>query len=676
MEFTIEDADLHTIKKNLFNYAMQGKWNEVVNIWRQHPRAHKAEIVVSGDTALHVAVSEGKESIVEELVELIRETELDALEMRNEQGNTPLHLAASMGNVPICKCLAGKHPKLVGVRNHENETPLFSAVLHGRKDAFLCLHKICDRTKQYEYSRRADGKTILHCAIFGEFLDLAFQIIYLNEDFVSSVDEEGFTPLHLLAGLIVEKLEKNESYNHFNRASDDKKPRYPDNYGTCMSFWKIIKVPVSMGRGKSDDSMDAENPKEKGHQSRNGAQQHQLLPPNYDIIFEFIKLAYKAMLVFLGLGTRNIEKIKEKKEKHTWSCQIMDELLQRASIYEYDRTGKKPLASQYYRDEEARPENVFLSDAKQNDNTGGMKQNENKKDEKKKTRKLAKMDTPILIAAKNGVKEMVEKILELFPVAIHDRDSERKNAVLLAVENRQPEVFEVLVKRNFMRDTVFSAVDNEGNSALHLAAMLRDTLPWHIPGHALQMQWEIKWYKYVKKSMPHHFFSHFNNHNMTPKEIFTENHALIATVAFSSTASIPGSFNDKKRPNRFLNTLPEFTIFAIASLIALCFSVTSLIMFLAILTSRHQEKDFHKQLPKKLAWGLTALFISIGSMLISFCAAHYLVLKDKLQHVAGPVYAVACLPIAFFAVAQFPLYLDLLRATSRKVPQRSYKVDL
>ena len=88
------------------------------------------------------------------------------------------------------------------------------------------------------------------------------------------------------------------------------------------------------------------------------------------------------MLILFSIclsGTRNIEKIKEKKEKHTWSCQIMDELLQRASIYEYDRTGKKPLASQHCRDEEARPENVFLSDAKQNDNTGGMKQNENKK---------------------------------------------------------------------------------------------------------------------------------------------------------------------------------------------------------------------------------------------------------------------------------------------------------
>ena len=93
------------------------------------------------------------------------------------------------------------------------------------------------------------------------------------------------------------------------------------------------------------------------------------------------------------------------------------------------------------------------------------------------------------------MKEIVEKILEIFPIAIHERDSERKNAVLLAVENRQPEVYEVLLRRNFMRDTVFSAVDNEGNSALHLAAMLRHTLPWHIPGHALQMQWEIKWYK-------------------------------------------------------------------------------------------------------------------------------------------------------------------------------------
>ena len=115
--------------------------------------------------------------------------------------------------------------------------------------------------------------------------------------------------------------------------------------------------------------------------------------------------------------------------------------------------------------------------------------------EKKRTVEFGNMETPILIAAKNGVKEMVDSILEKFPVAIHDRNKEKKNLVLLAVENRQPEVYELLLKKNILKDSVFGVVDNEGNSALHLAAMLGDYQPWHIPGAALQMQWEIKWYK-------------------------------------------------------------------------------------------------------------------------------------------------------------------------------------
>ena len=106
-----------------------------------------------------------------------------------------------------------------------------------------------------------------------------------------------------------------------------------------------------------------------------------------------------------------------------------------------------------------------------------------------------KKNTPILIAAKNGVKEMVEKILEVNPVSINDKNEEKKNVVLLAVENRQPEVYELLVKRKFRKDSVFRAVDNNGNSALHLAAKLSNYQPWHIPGAALQMQWEMKWYK-------------------------------------------------------------------------------------------------------------------------------------------------------------------------------------
>ena len=114
----------------------------------------------------------------------------------------------------------------------------------------------------------------------------------------------------------------------------------------------------------------------------------------------------------------------------------------------------------------------------------------------KKTKpEKAKKESPILIAAKNGITEIVEKILELFPVAIHDMNEHKKNIVLLAVENRQPHVYQLLLRRNVLRESVFRRVDHKGNSALHLSAKLGDHKPWLIPGAALQIQWEIKWHE-------------------------------------------------------------------------------------------------------------------------------------------------------------------------------------
>jgi hypothetical protein len=52
-----------------------------------------------------------------------------------------------------------------------------------------------------------------------------------------------------------------------------------------------------------------------------------------------------------------------------------------------------------------------------------------------------------------------------------------------------------LLKQNIPRVGVFRAVDKDGNGALHLAANLGEYKPWLIPGAALQMQWEIKWYE-------------------------------------------------------------------------------------------------------------------------------------------------------------------------------------
>ncbi|XP_059630068.1 ankyrin repeat-containing protein ITN1-like [Cornus florida] len=315
--------------------------------------------------------------------------------------------------------------------------------------------------------------------------------------------------------------------------------------------------------------------------------------------------------------------------------------------------------------------------------------------EKKQMHDYGKRETPLLIAAKMGIVEMVEKIICTFPVAIQDLDSNKKNVVLLAVENRQAQVYNLLLKCSYLKESVLRQVDDQGNSALHLPSMFGDHQPWHIPGAALQIQWEIKWYKFVKHSMPPQFFVRYNKMGENPSEIFTRTHqklvksgsnwliktsescsvvtALIAAVAFATSATVPGGA-DQDTGVPILGSEPAFVVFSISSLIALCYSVTALVFFLAILTSRCQEKDFHKDLPRKLLLGLTSLFASIASMLVSFCAAHFFLLKDKLKSATFPIYAVTCLPVTFFAFAQLTLYGDLIWAILTKVPQRSYKV--
>ena len=78
--------------------------------------------------------------------------------------------------------------------------------------------------------------------------------------------------------------------------------------------------------------------------------------------------------------------------------------------------------------------------------------------EKEKPTEKVKKESPILIAAKNGITEIVANILELFPVAIHDMNEHKKNIVLLAVENRQPHVYQLLLQKSRMKESVFLRV--------------------------------------------------------------------------------------------------------------------------------------------------------------------------------------------------------------------------
>lgn len=150
---------------------------------------------------------------------------------------------------------------------------------------------------------------------------------------------------------------------------------------------------------------------------------------------------------------------------------------------------------------------MLLSVKKENEKEEKEKEEEKKK---KSLEKEHKTQTAIIVAAKNGILEVVDKILYKYPMAIHDVDQNNmKNILLLAVENRHVEVFKLLSKmEDIPKNFIFQKVDNDRNSALHFSARVNkeNPKPWPIPGAALQMQWEIKWYKVQKLKQSNSLF--------------------------------------------------------------------------------------------------------------------------------------------------------------------------
>ncbi|KAK2386975.1 zinc transporter [Trifolium repens] len=148
--------------------------------------------------------------------------------------------------------------------------------------------------------------------------------------------------------------------------------------------------------------------------------------------------------------------------------------------------------------------------------------------------------------------------------------------------------------------------------------------------------------------------------------------ALLAGVSFATSSTIPGG-NNSETGKPTLEGRPAFDAFALSSVIGLCFSVTALVVFLSVLTSRKEPKDFRIDLPRKLLLGLSFLFLTIVAMITAFCSGNYFVLDHKYKHFVFLIYGYTCFPVTLYAIAQLPLYTDLLRGIVNKVPKTGDK---
>ncbi|XP_054800368.1 uncharacterized protein LOC129304663 [Prosopis cineraria] len=568
-------------RMDLYRWTFHGEWSEVVTAYKDNAMIHKMPVNSDKDTALHVAANENNAITVKQLVDEIKQTSgaVESLKTKNVEGDTALHRAASIGSLQMCECIveADHHRHqghvLIEERNNNGETPLFLAALNGHNDVFFYLQSRCADKSLGPCRRASDGQTVLHCTLYRDYFELAFEIINMyQKEIVGSVDEKGITPLHILA----DKPSAFKSSSNFRWYIREAVEKHQPSV-KIPADWQLVPEALRIQKTQLITTVNMEMMFRKiiGHV----------------VTFSWHSPVFIIWSVLEGLWYRleEIKTLRKKKQKHLWCGQILD------GLWKY-----KDVA--YWRSCQSL---VNPEPRRETDGPKGVE--EMVKNERER------QESALFIAAENGVLEIVKKILKDKPEAI----------VICKQANPCFGVPDEAHKEN-LQEKLLRGVDSAGNTILHLAARLSHYMPMHISGAAMHMQWEVEWFRYMKKKVPHKMQFLCNRNQQTPADTFATDHkdlikegvewlkstsescsvvaALIAGVAFTTAITIPGG-TEQVTGKPYLERHPAFKLFASTSLLAFCCSITSLILFLSILTSRQQPRDFHKDLPFKLLLG-------------------------------------------------------------------------
>ncbi|KAF5806093.1 putative ankyrin repeat-containing domain, PGG domain, ankyrin repeat-containing domain superfamily [Helianthus annuus] len=293
----------------------------------------------------------------------------------------------------------------------------------------------------------------------------------------------------------------------------------------------------------------------------------------------------------------------------------------------------------------------------------------------------------LFVAAKMGNTRFIVELIRSYPDLIWKQDDKGKTIFHLAIKRRQEKIYNLLYEIGAMKDLITPIKDKKGNNMLHMVSKsAKQSRFQNVSGVALQMQRELLWYKEVERMIPPQYRQRKNGDNITPRDLFTKKHeklvnkgedwmkhtasecmvvaTLITTIVFAAAFTVPGGYNqDTGIP--FFRKEPALIIFVIADAVSLISSSTSILMFLAILTSRYAERDFLESLPRKLLFGLATLFLSIVTMMIAFSASFFVLYDKKVKWVPITITGLAGMPVILFAILQFRLLGDVFYSTYR-----------
>ncbi|KAL2923674.1 Alpha-latrocrustotoxin-Lt1a [Bienertia sinuspersici] len=111
-----------SVGNNIMHIALKNPNNSIVEQVRIRCPHLTGEKNMYGDTPIHIAAQMGNEGFVRQVCD--RGYNLTLLRMQNSIGHTPLHVALIHNNFNVAKILIDKDPELASIVNNSNEAPL------------------------------------------------------------------------------------------------------------------------------------------------------------------------------------------------------------------------------------------------------------------------------------------------------------------------------------------------------------------------------------------------------------------------------------------------------------------------------------------------------------------------------------------------------------------------
>lgn len=685
----LETPEYFTKIKVPYEAALKQDVGSMKEFYKTKPGKTLSDILtISRDTHFHIAAYKGNEKMLQTLFEMLPQ-EIDVREVLTQKdihGNTPLHEVATTDNVKAAELLVGRllarkdgkisvqekdireRENLLKLRNNFGETALFRAAANGRKKMLQYLVKEVEHVGDIrEHYYRNDQISILHIAIIGQHFDTALWLLKRERTLGLLKEKSGMTCLQLLASMP----------KAFKSSSQIK----------GLKLFVYICLPSNLRESNDDDYDDDDDEfdqplSQKGEDIERGIRSNSFKKSvQRSIPYRVIYRMYCDLWRFLGYVWEKISETQEMKQKHELAQKLARKLVKidHSWALTHETLDNTIYIEEYGRVEEST--SVTIASAK-------------------KKKKSSLLDTPLLIAASNGIEEIVTEILLRYPQAIDHVSRNGQNILHVAIMYRQLGVFEHLENLGTEVGKLTTIIDNSGYSILHHAADTSYFSGGTRPGAAWQLQEELRWFERVRQLIPSHYVMHQNNEGLTAEELFKEMHKdqhqeakkwisniaqscsavaqLVASVVFAVAFGVPGGFrgeskidsekNDtstkrllsKEVANReglpILLDKPLYSFFTVMDVTSLATSQISLVLFLSILTSSNEHKDFRSNLPWKLTLAFNFLFFSVTTAMATFIANIFLTVRPKHELVKILNYVAAFFPIILFIIAQSPMY--------------------